>query len=186
MDARWTLKILLVIGGILFLMAGLYFQKGERLKGVAFILAWLLPGAGHMLMGKWKKGLFFLALLGAAYAFGMHIAGWRPVSFDDNPFYFVGQYGSGATFLVAKLRGAEKAIVGDRVHPSWFDPGLLYVCVVGLLNLVIMLNILDLKSSSASAPSTPATADKAPGGTGAVPAASPAEASAKAGPEKTA
>jgi len=159
MDARWNFKILLVIGGILLLMAGIFFQKGEKFRGLAFILAWLLPGAGHMAMGKWKKGLFFLALLGAAYAFGMHIAGWRPVSFDDNPFYFVGQYGSGATLLVAKLRGAEKAIVGDRIHPSWFDPGLLYVCVVGLLNLVIMLNILDLK---AAAPSAPAPAPAAP------------------------
>jgi hypothetical protein len=108
-------------------------------------------------MGKWKKGLFFFALLGAAYAFGMHIAGWRPVSFDDNPFYFVGQYGSGVTLLVAKLRGSEKAVLSQGIHPSWFDPGLLYVCVVGLLNLVLMLNVLDLKTApAAGAPAAPA------------------------------
>ena len=134
-------------------------------------------------MGKWKKGLFFFAVLGAAYAFGMSIAGWRPVSFDDNPFYFVGQYGSGATLLVAKLRGAEKAILSEAIHPSWFDPGLLYVCVVGLLNLVVMLNILDLKAS-ASAPVPAAPGQASPPGP--PPPATPAEASAKAGPEKPA
>jgi len=152
---------------------------GTWKRSLAFFVAWLVPGAGHVLLGKWKKGLFFFALLGGAYAFGMHIAGWRPVSFDDNPFYFVGQYGSGATLLAAKLGGAEKAILRESIHPSWFDPGLLYVCVVGLLNLVIMLNILDVKTAPAAA-AAPAPAPAA------APPAPPAEAPAKAGPEKTA
>ncbi len=134
---------------------------GSWKRSLAFFAAWLLPGAGHVVMGKWRKGLFFFALLGAAYAFGMHIAGWRPVSFDDNPFYFVGQYGSGATLLVAKLRGAEKAVLSQGIHPSWFDPGLLYVCVVGLLNLVLMLNVLDVKTAPAPAPAAPAPAPAA-------------------------
>jgi Family of unknown function (DUF6677) len=135
---------------------------GSWKRSMAFLAGWVLPGAGHVLMGKWKKGLFFFALLGAAYAFGMHIAGWRPVSFDDNPFYFVGQYGSGATLLVAKLRGSEKAILSQGIHPSWFDPGLLYVCVVGLLNLVLMLNVLDLKTAAAPAAAPAATPPAAP------------------------
>jgi|SRR5436190_9200864 len=135
---------------------------GSWKRSMAFLAGWVLPGAGHVLMGKWKKGLFFFALLGAAYAFGMHIAGWRPVSFDDNPFYFVGQYGSGATLLVAKLRGSEKAILSQGIHPSWFDPGLLYVCVVGLLNLVLMLNVLDLKPAAAPATAAAATPPAAP------------------------
>jgi hypothetical protein len=149
---------------------------GSWKRSAAFLAAWLVPGAGHLVMGKWKKGLFFFALLGAAYAFGMHIAGWRPVSFDDNPFYFVGQYGSGATYLFAKLRGAEKAILRDDIHPSWFDPGLLYVCVVGLLNLVIMLNILDLKSAPGGAPPT------TPQGAGTAAPAAPATPAAPAAP----
>jgi hypothetical protein len=146
---------------------------GSWKRSLAFLAAWLLPGAGHVMMGKWKKGLFFFALLGAAYAFGMHIAGWRPVSFDDNPFYFVGQYGSGATLLVAKLRGSEKAILSAGIHPSWFDPGLLYVCVVGLLNLVLMLNVLDLKTASAPAPAAGAPAATAPIPPAAVPPPAP-------------
>ncbi|MBI3856632.1 MAG: hypothetical protein HY293_13175 [Planctomycetes bacterium] len=176
MSTRAEVKLLLVLGGVILIAAGLISKKGERIRGLAFIAAWMLPGAGHLLLGRWKKGLFFFGLLAATYAFGMWIAGWRPVSFDDNPFYFVGQYGSGLTLLIAKLRGAEKAIVGERIHPGWFDPGLLYVCVVGLLNLVIMLNILDLKIAGASA--APAPLDKP-----AAPAAATAPAPA---PEKTA
>jgi hypothetical protein len=144
-----TRKELMVLGFALAAAIAAVSVGGSWKKSVAFFAAWLVPGAGHVLLGKWKKGLFFFALLGATYVFGMWIAGFRPVSFDDNPFYFFGQYGSGATFLVAKLRGAEKAIVRSDIHPSWFDPGLLYVCVVGLLNLVVMLNILDLNAGPA-------------------------------------
>ncbi|HEV3027829.1 MAG TPA: DUF6677 family protein, partial [Planctomycetota bacterium] len=152
--------------------------KGDRIKGVAFFLGWLVPGAGHVLLGKWKKGLFFFVILGATYLFGMWISGFRPVSFDDNPFYFVGQYGSGLTLLIAKLRGAEKAIIRPGLDPSWFDPGLLYVCVVGLLNLVVMLSLVDVKALGGAVPATPDVADAS-----AVPAGSPVGAPASA-PEK--
>jgi len=156
-------KGVVLVLGLVVVLVNLFLKKGERIKGVAFFVAWLVPGAGHFLLGKWKKGLFFFLLLGATYLFGMWIAGFRPVSYDDNPFYFVGQYGSGITLLIAKLRGAEKAVVGTRFHPSWFDPGLLYVCVVGLLNLVIMLNTLDLKlEMTAAAPAPAASADAKP------------------------
>ena len=143
---------------LLFILVIVFMKKGERIKGVAFFVAWLVPGAGHVLLGQWKKGLFFFLILGVTYLFGMWVAGFRPVSFDDNPFYYVGQYGSGITMLIAKLRGAEKAVVGPALHPSWFDPGLLYVCVVGLLNLVVMLSVLDVRALS----DTPAAATPAP------------------------
>ena len=178
MSTGRELRILALVFGLVAVLISTFLRKGERIKGVAFFVAWLVPGAGHFLLGKWKKGLFFLLLLGATYLFGMWIAGFRPVSYDDNPFYFVGQYGSGITLLIAKLRGAEKAVVGTKFHPSWFDPGLLYVCVVGLLNLVIMLNTLDLKVEApapAAAPASPApAADPAPKPPTAVPAPPPA------------
>lgn len=170
-----TRKEILILAFVLGSAVAVAAVGGGWRRSAAFLAAWLVPGAGHVVMGKWKKGLFFFAILAATYAFGMHIAGWRPVSFDDNPFYFVGQYGSGVTLLVAKLRGVEKAILRPEIHPSWFDPGLLYVCVVGLLNLVIMLNILDLKVAAAPATATAPAPEKPAAPPAAVPAvASPA------------
>jgi len=166
-----------VIAAALFISLIVFLPKGERVKGVAFFIGWLIPGAGHVLVGKWKKGLFFFSILGATYLFGMWISGFRTVTFDDNPFYFVGQFGSGATLLIAKMRGAEKAIIRPGLDPSWFDPGLLYVCVVGLLNLVVMLSLLDARAladavpSDAAAPVAPAPPAPAP----AVPTASAPE-----------
>lgn len=184
MSSSREFKILALIFAFVFVLLSIFLRKGERMKGVAFFVGWLVPGAGHVLLGKWKKGLFFFGLLGATYLFGMWIAGFRPVSYDDNPFYFVGQYGSGITLLIAKLRGAEKAVVGDKFHPSWFDPGLLYVCVVGLLNLVVMMNTLDLKvEAPAAVAPAPADATK-PAAAAPAPAPAPAPVAPPPAPEK--
>ncbi len=130
-------------------------------RGAAFLAAWLVPGAGHALLGKWKKGLFFFGILGATYLLGMWIAGFRAVSFDDNPFYYVGQYGSGLAMLLARTVSPEKAYPRPGLPISWFDPGLLYVCVVGLLNVVVALNVLEVKLEGASSPAA-APGDKPP------------------------
>jgi hypothetical protein len=135
-----------VIGLIgLGVLAAFGLVKSSPRRKIAILAAWLVPGAGHVVMGQWKKGLFFLWILGLTWLFGMWIVGFRQVSFDDNPFYYVGQFGSGATWILASGISSEKAVLRPDVHPSWFDPGLLYVCVVGLLNLVLVLNIFDLK-----------------------------------------
>lgn len=167
------LRYVLLAVGVLTIVVNLFIKKEERPKGIAFLMAWLVPGAGHLMLGKWKKGLFLFGLMGATYLFGLWIVGFRAVSFDDNPFYYVGQYGSGATFLLSRLMGMEKAYPRPDLHPSWFDPGLLYICVVGLLNLVLMMNVLDIKLTAP----TPSTAAPPPA---AVPA--PSEPVKPAGP----
>lgn len=118
-------------------------SKAHRRQGMAFLAAWLVPGAGHFVLARWRKGLFFFVVLALTYATGLWLSGWRTVSFDDNPFYHVGQYGCALTTLLGWVWGDPKAFPRDDVPKSWFDPGLLYVCVVGLLNVVIMLSVLE-------------------------------------------
>jgi hypothetical protein len=154
MNSRMEWKLVLGAVAVLTCVIAALVKEGERRRGVGFLLAWLIPGAGHVFLGRWKKGLCLLLLMASTYLFGMYVVGFRAVSFEDNPFYYVGQYGSGVTFLVAQVLGMEKAFPRQD-NPSWFDPGLLYVCVVGLLNLVLMINTLDLKLA---APAPPAAA----------------------------
>jgi hypothetical protein len=154
----WKIAAVLVAfcAGLICMLA----REGERRRAAGFVLAWLVPGAGHAFLGRWRKGLFLFALIGGTCLFGLWITGFRAVSFEDNPFYYVGQYGSGATLLLARFISPEKAFPRSDLHPSWFDPGLLYVCVAGLLNLVVTLNVLDLKLS----PSGPSPAGAVPSG----------------------
>lgn len=153
-DVQFSVVIVLAVAALV--AAAL--RKEERIRAVAMLAGWLVPGAGHALLGRWGKGLFFFAILAAAYLAGLWIVGFRPVSLEENPFYFVGQYGSGATLMLAKAMGPDKSFPRDGVPVSWYDPGLLYVCVAGLLNLVVVFNLLDVRRPSRA----PAVAPPAP------------------------
>jgi hypothetical protein len=151
-------RAVFLVAGVAVLAIGLIVSSSaaRRRQGIAFILAWFIPGAGHALLGRWKKAAFFFAILALTYVFGLWLSGWRTVSFDDNPFYYVGQFGSGLTMLLGHVLGDPKSFPRDDIPKSWYDPGLLYVCVVGLLNLVIMLSVFDVKSGDEAKSPTPA------------------------------
>ena len=139
-------NILIITVGVIGLMAAAtaaFAPPSHKKVGAAILLAWLLPGLGHAFLGKWKKGLFFLGMLTLMHAAGSWLSGFRTVSFDANPFYYVGQYGAGVTTLIGKLLTHTP----PASHPFPLDiqdVGMLYVCVAGLLNLVILFNCFDV------------------------------------------
>ena len=162
MSAAVESRILFVLVAAIVAVAITLARKGDRRGAVAFVLAWVAPGAGHVVAGKWAKGIVFFLLLSGTFVFGLWLVEFRSVSFDDNPFYYVGQYGSGTTLAVAKLWATEKAFPRPDLEPSWFDPGLLYGCVAGLLNLVVMMNVLEVRMPSKPVEAPPEKAAPAP------------------------
>src|SRR5687767_8947778 len=99
--------------------------KGQVRRAAAFWAAWIFPGLGHVILGRWRKGLFFAGSLISAFVVGLWICGWRVVTWDENPFYFVGQFGCGLLALVGSLLGGDRPFRSD-IPMSWYDPGLLY------------------------------------------------------------
>jgi hypothetical protein len=165
MNPRVEARFVFLAVGVLTLIVAVMTREGGLRRGAAFLAAWLVPGAGHAFLGRWKKGLFFFAALGLTALLGFWITGFRPVSWDDNPFYYVGQYGSGLMMLLSKVISREKAFPRPDLPLSWFDPGLLYVCVAGLLNAVVAMNVLEIRPKSAPAEGVPVPppAEAAPG-----------------------
>jgi hypothetical protein len=142
-----------VFCGVLLVL--FYPDRRIRLLGGSFFVGWFLPGAGHALMGRWKKAAFFFLILGVTWGFGMWILGFRPISIQDNPFYYAGQFGCGLYSLVPHVLGAEQAYPRADLPLSWFGPGLLYVCVAGLLNLAVALSVLDAKAAKPAPETAP-------------------------------
>lgn len=133
--------------------------EAMRLRGkipeLAAVLAWLIPGLGHLYAGYPIKGAVALVLL-----FGMHVAGLVVsrgdcVSLDQehgHPYAFVAQLGAGLP------TGLALAYSHDKLpwHPpdlDVFDPeyvdrlpavdvGLLFTMVAGLLNLLLIHDLL--------------------------------------------
>lgn len=134
--ARWGAWILVLVACLPSVAL-----LGDRRHLLAYLLAWLLPGLGHLYLGRRQKAWLFLAVIMGLYSLGLGISGFRTVGADDNPYYYAGKFGSGITMLVAWLLGPEKPYPAEGMSLLWFDPGLLYVAVAGLLNLVVALNV---------------------------------------------
>jgi TM2 domain-containing membrane protein YozV len=125
---------------------------------IAILLAWLVPGLGHIFVGKVVKGLFFLVILSATYIFGLYLTNFRTISPEDNLFYFIPNYGSGATLFLGNLLSTQKPFPRQNLI-SWYDAGILYVCISGLLNMMLVLNIFKLARTKIQ---TPEVASEAP------------------------
>jgi hypothetical protein len=145
-----TYSLLLGIGAIVSwicalgtMIAGPVLFK-ERKELFAFWLAWLVPGLGHLFLRKRTKALIFLGSILGLYLVGLWISNFRTVGFDDNPYYYIGKFGSGVSLFFGWLLGPEKPFPGEGTPMLWFDPGLLYVSVAGLLNLVVAMNVFGI------------------------------------------
>ncbi len=97
------------------------------------LLAWLVPGLGHLRLGRVWPAVFIAAAIIPLYVGGMELAGWENVSIDRHPWYFIPQAFSGLPTAVAALLTADVKL--DRPFPHQ-SVGELYTAVAGLLNLV--------------------------------------------------
>lgn len=106
-------------------------------------LAWVFPGAGHMLHGQAGKALVFGAMLLPMYLTGLALGG-RLFPFQTiEPLMLLAtfaQWMMGATRLVTGWAGYG---VGDVVAAS-YEYGNTFLIVSGLLNLLVMFDAGDV------------------------------------------
>jgi TM2 domain-containing membrane protein YozV len=113
----------------------------QRSPAVAAFLSWLVPGAGHLYLGRGAKALFFFALITATYVGGMILADYRNVSPVRYPWWSLAYVCNAGTTLVAYLLTASLRIT----HEIAFEPlGCLYTGVASLLNVLVVLDAYGL------------------------------------------
>lgn len=86
---------------------------------VAALLAWLIPGAGHLYQGRTAKGVLFFVCIMGTFAFGLVIGGGKVVyanSTTDQPWrwQYYCQAGVGLPAAPALLQKGRRA---NRPHP---------------------------------------------------------------------
>lgn len=103
------------------------------------IAAWLVPGLGHLLLGRWGRGLLiFCAVAGLALT-GFYARGQVFPPHSDDPFGtlgFLADACSGLFFVIAHL--IEKT--GPDVSRAAGDYGTRFVAAAGLVNLLAVLD----------------------------------------------
>ena len=107
------------------------------------VLAWLVPGAGHLLQGKRQKGLTFLIALPLMFAIGLWLQGRLfPLELSD-PLVFLGAIanrGIGAPYIIARLMDAGSGLV----TAASYEYGNTFLMTAGLLNFLVILDAFDI------------------------------------------
>ncbi len=110
----------------------------ERAKGfvyAALILGWLVPGAGHLYLKRWTRGLLLFLSITLMFLLGLSMQGklYAPNT-DDllNMLGFVGDLGSGVLYMIA--RGMD--LGHGAVQVATADYGTKFAVVAGLLNFI--------------------------------------------------
>jgi hypothetical protein len=111
------------------------------------LLAWLMPGLGHWLIGRRGKALLFFATITACFVLGMLLAEGRNLSYERDKVYFLAyMFNAGQTALGWLLTHDL-----ELTHPIRFlQLGFLYTAVACLLNLVVMMDLVVTCSRSAA------------------------------------
>ena len=105
--------------------------------------AWAVPGAGHLWQGRRSKGIIFLLALPLMFAIGLGLHG-RLFPFDmSEPLVglaALANLGIGMPYFVA---GAVGLGTGE-VRAVTYEYGNAFLIVVGLLNLLIVIDAYDI------------------------------------------
>ena len=104
--------------------------------------AWAVPGAGHLWLGRYQKGIVFLVALPLMFACGLWLEG-RLFPFElSQPLVALAAFadiGVGVPYVAAQAAGAG----AGRVIAATFEYGNAFLIVAGLLNMLVVLDAFD-------------------------------------------
>lgn len=118
------------------------------------IATWLIPGAGHIMLGQKGRGLILLASIGLLWVGGFFIGGVGVFDRKGHPVWFMGQMLIAPSVLVEGYHRSLQTSVGMPPRPD--DPaglyqpsfghvheqGVLYTALAGMLNLLAIMDVL--------------------------------------------
>jgi hypothetical protein len=111
---------------------------------VSMFLAWLVPGAGHLFLGRRGRALIFFAVVTLLFVIGISIDGGLYTVAGSRGSWLkllasVASMGSGLLYFVAKRLG----VAADAVSAT-FEYGLTFTLTAGLMNLLLVLDCYDI------------------------------------------
>jgi len=111
---------------------------------IAMALAYLVPGAGHLYLGRRERGIAFFCIVVFMFAIGLAV---------DGDLYAVtrtggsllrllaafGSMGAGLLYWIADFKG----VMGD-ITSITYEHGTAFIITAGLMNLLLVLDAFDI------------------------------------------
>jgi hypothetical protein len=111
--------------------------------GFVLLVAWLVPGAGHLWFGRRQKGIIFLIALPLMFFTGIWLQGRIfPFEFSEPlvGLAALANVGIGLTWIVARALELGNGLVTTATY----EYGNTFMIVAGLLNFLVMLDAFDI------------------------------------------
>lgn len=102
---------------------------------VAPAIAWLIPGAGHLIQKRWLRGLLLLICVVGMFAFGLAMDGkiYKSNTGDLLDILgFISDLGAGALYILGRMLDWG----GTAIYIAAADYGTKFIAVAGLLNII--------------------------------------------------
>jgi hypothetical protein len=102
---------------------------------VAPAIAWLIPGAGHLIQKRWGRGLLLMVSIVAMFLLGLAMQGriYKPNGGDIlDMLGFVGNVGGGGLYILTRALDWGHGAIAHATA----DYGTKFLIVAGLLNFI--------------------------------------------------
>jgi hypothetical protein len=102
---------------------------------VAPLLGWLIPGAGHILLKRYVRGVLLMVSIVAMFVIGLGLHGriYKPNGGDILDILgFIGDVGAGALYFLARIMDWGNELATNALA----DYGKTFLIVSGLLNFI--------------------------------------------------
>jgi hypothetical protein len=118
------------------------------------VAAWLVPGAGHLVLGRYWRGLIFFVTIVGAFVIGASLNGHLYWPTPDTTSYFrydlitvlwfFAEIGSGLCYIVSSALGIGTIPIQQAAASPTFEYGNTFMFLAGLLNYLVIHDAFDV------------------------------------------
>jgi hypothetical protein len=110
---------------------------------VLMVLAWLVPGLGHLLLGRRLRAAVFFSVIAVGFVVGLVLDGELILPHSGDPLSYlatIASVGNGVLFVVARSLGLGQGVVTS----AGYEFGNTFLLTAGMMNLLLILDTHDI------------------------------------------
>jgi hypothetical protein len=118
-------------------------SPSARPLALVYVLGWLIPGGGHLWLGRTAKGAVFLVVLPLMFVIGLALEGRLFPFTPGEPLVAlaaIANIGSGLPYFIAQAMG----VGAGRAVAVTYEYGNAFLITAGLLNALVIIDAHDI------------------------------------------
>ena len=122
------------------------------------LAAWFIPGAGHLLLGRWVRAILMGGVVYVGFSLGMGMGGHMYDLSNIQDFWsallrlapMIGNLGNGALYVICWLLGVGFIDDPQQAARPTYEYGYIFLIISGLLNYLTTLDAFDIAAGRKS------------------------------------